>query len=660
MDEQRFFTRREFLKFSVMSVLGALAVGCDRQGDKATPAPKAGATEPPPALPKLQESPLLAELAQAKKLPPIAQRLPTEPLVVRPLEKIGRYGGMLRTLADPNSSGAFGVMLLGMACYETLLRLSQDYVTIEPNILRAWEVSRDGQSYTLHFRRGLKWSDGQPCTAEDVRFVFEEVRGNEDVMPGSGGARGLGVGGEYDKVEKVDDYTLRIHFIAPNVFLPYYLSGYEYHILPKHYLSKYHPNYTARAELEKQAKAEGLGYRLITSLFEIKYNLYGGNPDCPTLRAWKLTTRAPSQEYLYERNPYYWKVDSEGNQLPYIDRAKINVLGTARIPTEAAAGTADLQQWGLDVASLPMLREKAQSAGYRTLLWQNPQGAVLTLWFNQNAADVGLRALIQDDRLRIALSHAIDRAKINEQLFSGLGEARQATASTGALFFKPEYARAHADYSPEKADGLLNELELTERDAEGFRKRPNGELFWLTIEAEDESDATARQLAFIQEDWQKVGVKTILRMQRGSYSYSLTQRLQSGQASVAAAGGLLLYHPHRLAIFAPITETTWAPAFGKWHKTGGKEGEEPPADIRALQLAWERLQKTLDEQEQIKICQEILDLHAKHCWLIGWVGHVPYPIVANSNLRNLPERAVCASEMGYLGAARLEQLYFEE
>jgi peptide/nickel transport system substrate-binding protein len=266
---------------------------------------------------KFNEAPMLAELVKAGKLPPVEKRLPSEPLVIVPVEEVGQYGGTARVFSNSITGYGEGECLIG---FEGIVKLGPDGTSVVPNIAKSWKFTNGGKTLTLYLRKGIKWSDGVPFTADDILFWWEDVILNDDLTPVK--PKTWSPGGKLMRVEKVDDYTVSLHFAIPYPFAILYLAhawgaqGSFYY--PKHYSKNFHPKYVPLDELNKKAKAEG--FDNWWQLFG-KYNsFFGGGganvePGTPTLQAFMVAKKG-TDVIISERNPYYWKVDIAGNQLP--------------------------------------------------------------------------------------------------------------------------------------------------------------------------------------------------------------------------------------------------------------------------------------------------------------------------------------------------------
>ena len=670
MSQHESLSRRGFLRAAAMSAVGMVAASCAQPTaqviekevpvqqivketvvvEKQVPIEKVVTATPVPS--KFKEPPMLAGFVQAGTLPPVDERVGDEPMVVTPLDSIGQYGGELHQVGEITRSPLY----LSMFSYHRLVRWSIMGTEMEPNVAKAWEVSADSKDFTFFLRKGMRWSDGEPFTADDFEFYFNDMELNTDLQ--SRPSSYLTAGGEPFKFEKIDDYSFSLHFAAPNGMLINMAAFSNNWWRAKHYLSQFHADYVPKAELD--AKVKAAGFETWDQLFGSMNRWYDLDiADHPCVLPWYPTVDKPSTRYVFKRNPYYWKVDTEGNQLPYIDEYIITVMDSAETAKiKVLAGGSDLQYKALALQDYPVLKENEERGGYRTLLWPLTFGSNPAIFPNQNAADPVMNELIADDRFRIALSHAINRDQINEMVFLGLGKGRAATTPESSPIYKPEYGEAYADYDPAKANALLDELGLDKRDSEGFRLRKDGETLFCIVEVLTEEPYSISQIELVKEYWQDVGVKTeVVPEERGL----LRNRVASGEATFVT-----WQYAYVFSLFNPVftvpssTGCYWAPQYSVWYTTEGQEGVEPTGDIRKLQQIWDVLKETADPDQQIKLSQDIFDLHAQHCWLIGLVGELPQPIVISQKLRNCPEVAICSTIIGrYLGSARLEQLYFE-
>ena len=371
------------------------------------------------------ESPMLSKLVQEGKLPALEKRLPPSPVVLTPLERPGQFGGVWRMAYTGISDLGGATRIL----YEPLVRWSPDY-RIVPNLAEKWDISEDGRTFTFYLVKGVRWSDGEPFTADDIIFYFEDILANKELTATI--PKWLSPSGDPPKAEKVDDYTVRIEFERPySLFLEQLACphGMELVTKPKHFLRKYHNKYGDPAELEalrKEKKASTWAH-VFQDLTDLRRCLFVDR-SYPSLCAWIATVPAPAQRFVMERNPYYWKVDNEGNQLPYIDAISTELQNqSSNILLKAIAGEIDFQGRHLGGMQNSVLLLAYLSTGKYKLVPKKSSASVgILLAPNLNHKDPALRAILSDSRFRIAISHAINRNELNKIIYMGKGEPRQA------------------------------------------------------------------------------------------------------------------------------------------------------------------------------------------------------------------------------------------
>jgi len=600
---------------------------------------------------RFAESPQLAELVKQGKLPPLEQRIPKNPLVVTPYEEIGQYGGTWRRTWSGLSDSAGPYKL----CSEHLVMFNKNGTKILPNVAESWKVSRDAKTYTFKLREGIRWSDGTPLTTEDVVFWYEDIILNKDLTPTI--PNWLTSGGKPLKLEKIDTYTFKVEFEEPNALFLISIGkmgGGHTFFAPKHYLKQFHPKYTPKEKLDELVKKAGLQnwYQLFGNM-----NDFLQNPDLPVIYPWKATNLPTATLQIMERNPYYWKIDPEGNQLPYIDRITHTLLGSAgeTAVLKAISGEVDMQERGLVIDNYTLLMENRTKGNYRVLRWPQGTGASPAILLNQNVKDPVLRKIFEDRRFRIALSLAINREEINQLFYLGLGEPRQASIISGAPFYDPEWEKAYAEYDPKKANEYLDKMGLTKRDKDGFRLRADGKTLILTIEYSGDRP----YMEVIKKYWEAIGVKVFLKpLERSLY----VTRAQAGEIEVGVWGFdrnvAILSDPGHL--LGTVVEAPWAPLYATWYNTGGRGGEEPKGDIKRIYELWDKVKSTIDEKQRDRYFKEIINLHKKNIWMIGIVGEVPQLIVAKNNFRNIPDGLLWDDNIRSPKNARPEQFFFKK
>jgi peptide/nickel transport system substrate-binding protein len=613
---------------------------------------------------EFKESPMFADLVQQGKLPPVAERLPKNPVVVTPYEEIGQYGGTWRRTWT-GLSDQWGVNKI---MHEHLMFFDKTGGAVLPNVVESWEASEDGKVFTFKMREGLKWSDGVPVTTEDVMFWYEDILLNEEVtatLP-----IWLRAGDELGTVEAVDDYTFTVKFSVPYTLFPLLIArngvaGLAFP-LPRHYLKQFHAKYTPKEELTKMAKEAGYEnwYELLQAkgagpVGSAATQASMANPDLPVVHPWILSKESSDTKMVMVRNPYYFKVDPEGNQLPYLDKVEFNLVQERQMTImKAVAGEIDMQTRHLSLADYTLLAENAEKGDYKVLQWRQGNGSDTTLYVNQNVPDKALRPIFEDVRFRRALSLAINREEIWQLVYMGLGEPRQASLISGVAFYDPEWETAYAEYDPEQANSLLEEMGFTERDADGFRLRTDGETLAITIDFASEAlGPWADVLEMIKTYLEAVGIKTVIRpLERTLY----ITRTRAGEMEIGVwnfdRNAAVLCDPIRL--LGTLSDGPWAPLYGLWY-TDPTGGEEPAADsdIRKIYEIWDTVKITPDAEKQKELFQEIVSLHKKNLWCIGTVGELPQPVVVKNGFMNVPDGIVWDDPLRSPKNARPEQFF---
>jgi len=613
---------------------------------------------------EFHESPTLRAKVAAGELPPVEERLPEEPLVIKPAEEIGQYGGIIRVVTPDLVRDIRA--LRAVISREPLLRLDPDGKTVLPNLVKDWEFSEDKKTLTLYLRKGIKWSDGEPFTADDIMFAYEDILLNDELTPAK--PKVWCPGGEFVKVEKINDYTIRMHFARPHPLALRLLAFGEYPFYaPKHYLKKFHPRYTPTEKLKEMAKSEGFDYWY--QLFEHHY-IQPLSHDTflpvgyPTLDAYRTKERALDHG-LSERNPYYWKVDSEGNQLPYLDGVLTTVIMDKETRTaKMISGDIDFAGVNTVTPDIPLYKANAERGNYRVLLFGSCFSSETYYMPNQTHRDPVLRKIFQDIRFRKALSLAINREEINEHLFFGMGIPCQLTVHPASKYYEEKFAKAYAQYDPEEANRLLDEMGLKWDKEHKWRLRPDGKKLFM-VSHFTEAEVPVREISeLVREYWKAIGIDLSLKsVDWGAYS----SLVDANRVDIGALFAWNLY-PARFLVGDAMglipsrgwCAIGWCPEWSKWLVTDGKKGEEPPEVIkRNFKLWWDTVQFTLDEEERTRAIKEILRSQAENLWTIGTVGCGPYPVLVKNNLRNVPESF--ESGWDHWGASRCypEQYFFK-
>ena len=452
------------------------------------------------------EAPGLTQLVQAGKLPPVNERVPKDPMLIPMFGSIGKYGGTLRRgyIGPADGCNFFRVSKV------SLVRFSSDGFSQVPSVARELTPSADGSVWTAKLRKGMRWSDGMPFTADDLIYQYQDVISNDELTPAKPPFLKLGSG--VGVVNKVDDITVQFVFDGPNFLFSEiavqadqacYGSTRNIPWAPKHYMSQFLPAFNSNAD--QVAKDAGFADWVQYYLNRTQYNL---NMDLPALSPWKLTTPLGAQLVRSERNAYFWAVDPDGNQLPYIDSISMVLTEKALLSIKAIAGEIDLQGRHISLEDFPILKDNEMNGNYTVEIWPSAEeidaGLAINTSFPGPLGDIFRMA-----DFRHALSFALDRDEINEISFLGLGTPRNQVPDPAHPFYPgDEWANLYIEFNQDKANALLDSVGLNKRGGDGFRLLPNGDSFQVIITATCAFGAWCDIAEQAAEAWKKVGVNS--------------------------------------------------------------------------------------------------------------------------------------------------------
>ncbi|WP_460666476.1 ABC transporter substrate-binding protein [Kribbella swartbergensis] len=618
------------------------------------PAKKGRGTPPAGAnLKGAKESPMLAERVKAGKLPPLEQRIPKNPMVVKPLTEPGVYGGTLqRAQVDRNFSSNQYMTWAGLVEWTATVPAE-----VGPGLAHKWEVLDDGRTYVFHLREGLKWSDGHPFTTDDLMYTYNDIYLNKEINPVF--PTWLTSGGKPVKFVQVDELTIRFEFETPHSLLLKFLCfmGTANSLLhPSHYMRKVHPNHAEKAALQAEMKKAKV--TTWQDLYDQRRNIWT-NADYPVLGPWMMERPvAGGTAATIVRNPYYWKVDEQGRQLPYIDRAVFTILPAEPLGLRAANGQIDLATWDIPSAVIPQLMQNEESKPYKVLRW-TPDGLFSSVNLNQSHPDPVLRALFGKIDFRAGLSHAINRDEINQALLAGQGRIQHPCAQPEDPYFEEGMGQRFIEFDVAKANEYLDKAGLTARDGKGMRLRPDGKpmkliatTFQIGVGVEN-----VDMLEYVKRHWAEVGIDMAIKNISPTLWYSSVPQGKNDILAYPPAG--YLWDIDSLWYVPTNGLTYWAPRYGNWYgDPNGQFSAKPEGDIRQLQVLYDQLLQAPNEEKRLELGRQILRLHDKNVWIIGTVQPPFWPVVVSEDLANVPERGLASFRTHYEASMNLSQIFF--
>jgi peptide/nickel transport system substrate-binding protein len=622
------------------------------------------------------ESPMLADMVAAGDLPPVEERLPADVQVVQVVDAVGEYGGTWNNVTWDPAAGNIKMIL-----YDPPVRWKPDYTGYEPGLAESWEWSEDGTTITFHFREGIKWSDGEPFTTADLQFWWEDLAQNEDYTKVSVPWWGRNSTGEPITMEFPDETTWVLTFDTPQWIMPYVLAQgfweWEPLMKPAHFLKQYHPNYTDGMEYEDLDLADD----------------WVRTPGYPCLMAWCLSEYTAGQSWVFARNPYYWKVDSEGNQLPYIDNMRVELVQDQETrKLRVAQGSYDCTFRGTDdPTDIPLLMEQADANDYRIVPgWMNGAGAWPGWMINmdyheeqeydpatETEVSKEIRELIRTQEFRKGLSFAMDRQRIIDVVWEGIGDLQNFTISPQSWHFaSPEgqdileqWRQADSEYNPEEAMALFDSIGFVDADGDGVRDLPSGEPFTMVIDLNDWGGERVNVEAneVYQENLEAVGISVILNNVIGQPDAALRGNYGVGwvlRNAHASEIDLWTYPDWVFPLRGGGEGARYFPMQGQYYQTGGEQGFEPEEGSPAarLQELYRQGISEPDVQARHEIVWQAIQIYIDEGpFMLGAAGDQPMPVVCKNSFHNVPEYGVLGPwAPGSPGNVHPEQFWMEQ
>ena len=595
-----------------------------------------------------------------QELPPVEERLPAAAdVMVENVADVGQYTDFI-TLMQGGSS-KWGP---GKPTEEALFRFRTDG-TVEPNVAKGFEVNEDATVWTIHLREGMKWSDGVPFTSEDCRFFYENC-----LLTGFTGksaweaVKAADENGEMQlaKLDIVDDYTFTMTFASskPEFLRELAING-KWFFAPKHWLEEHVAIYSDESKTaeEKDAYAQALGFSDMKALGNSYTYYYWIVPGRPTLCAWTIDGDFNAEMCVWKRNPYYWKVDAEGKQLPYIDE-----LHFRRYSDDSQAllwimdGTADIGSVALaDVDTI-----LASDANVNLVEWSSTGWTSQSMQLNLAVKDDLKRPLFQDVNFRHALSIIVDRNQIAQLIDNGYTEPAQSAPGEGAQGYDPEWTAKWTEQDVEGAQALLEQCGL-KKGADGFWAFSDGTKLTLNLQYQNEADASLAEL--LKNDLNKAGIDATTRM----YDRSIMEEMRS-----ANEHEIVLNYENfdtfsislRPDYFVPLRDyCVWGTAFGLWYLNSldgkGREGAvEPPEDVKAMLEIYTNMKNATTSEAKEALALQLLDCFKEGIYEIGFTSSNPAVYAVNAKMHNFREDGIACDEFRDLGLANFPCLWVEK
>ncbi len=606
------------------------------------------------------EAPMLADLVQAGSLPALEDRIPTADDVYveqvdaggNPLE-IGTYGGVINLL------GAGGSWGLSRPVLESIIHYNSDG-TYYPNVIKSFEHNDDYTVWTFKLREGMKWSDGEDFNADDITFWYYMCHLTNYDTKKSWPALMETVDGEdaWAALEKVDDYTVTWTFVNPKFPADFIENGdFKWCWAPEHYLSDLIPDteefpyvenpYYEKTGLDdetvlKNAQAKGIDAATVKDLGKAVAYYWWNEDGIPNLNSYVLTTKEgnnsrDAQLCILERNPYFWKVDAQGNQLPYCDEIHFNATSEeGQDQLMFRSGELDIIEVAMqDIASL--MADLGDTAQLRELASTNWGSYLIT--FNYTCKETNYAELFANPKFRQAMSICVDRNQVSGLLTEGFLEPGQCAPQEGNFGYDAEWEQKWTEYDVDGAKTLLEECGLV-MGSDGFYDFADGTDFVLTIYTYTDSGA-ADAYPVLEQYYNKAGIKCATKdIEVSAFDTEIdNNNWYAVLGPHTAIGGVSL--KSRVQPFVPIAQSAeWYGEYGTYYGTGGAQGVAPEGDMAKLVEIYEQWKSTPDTAARDQYTLDIYNLHKENLWTIAYLKAAGAYSLVSSKIHNYPDLLV--------------------
>ena len=585
------------------------------------------------------QAPELDALVSAGKLPPVAQRLGSDPQVIKPTSAVGRYGGVLRSALRGDADHNAILRLVGNM---GLTRWSPDYEAVLPNVAASWTTNADASEYTFKLRPGMKWSDGQPFTADDILFFVNDLLGDPqffDAPPSQ-----YVINGKPMRAEKIDDATVKFVFAGPYLGFPAVLAsplGQHPVLYAKHYCQQFDPKFNPDAgKLLAAAHQPDWATLFRQRCGDIEIPARWANPERPVLDPWVIQTpyTGGGTEVVLTRNPYFWQVDPAGNQLPYIGTMNLKVISDIQsIVLASIGGQLDLMVRHINtINNKPVLSEHADAGGYVLQPLASTEAAASTLFLNQTDKNPKLRDLLRNKDFRVALSLALDRDEINDIVYLGQSKPWQTSPAEADKFYNEQLAHQFTDHDPDKANAMLDKLGFAKRDSNNMRLFPDGSKLFMTMDVMVTEPASVDVAELVRKQLAEVGVDVGINTMERSLFYDRAQNNDQDIDVMPIPGGLNPVADPRAWLSTHTLDSRQSIPWVRWYASGGRSGEAPSASMQERLKLWDQWKQAATQAQADDLFRQILQKAADAFEVIGVVQGLTTFGVHNKKLMNLP------------------------
>ncbi len=586
-----------------------------------------------------KEAPALAAMVAEGTLPALEERLPENPMVVEPLESIGTYGGTWHCMII----GGDLTHLTRYQGYEQLLRWTPDWSGYIPNVAERYEINEDSTAFTFYLRKGMKWSDGEPFTAADFDYQYNHVLLNSEltnVFP----SYFKDAQGNPATLEIIDDYTVKFVFAQPSgLFMLNMAATNTMPFAPKHYLEQFHLEYNEGAnDLATDASyADWIEYYANRADWSI-------NADLPSVNPW-IFVNAPDGTSAISRatrNPYYWKVDPDGKQLPYIDEIEYQLVSDTEVAVlKAAAGEIDFFDQNIATpANRSVFYDNMESGNYHFVTTTMSAPNAMNIILNLNHKDPDRRAIFSNKDFRIGLSYAINRQEIIDMVFMGDGIPSQTAPRPESDLYNEELATQYTEYNVDLANEYLDKV-LPDKDNDGMRLMPNGEKLVIQLDIDMARDTFIDASELLVNYWRAVGVEVKAdiisrdlweeRTRNGDGSFDMTiHRFGGGTGTLMYTDPRYFFPYDNNSMFAMAWRNYYIDPTGYGAKIAP---EVPPEEVLRQMELYNQIKVTGDAETQRALMTEILDIAVDQFYTIGICTEADSYAICNNDLVNVPD-----------------------